>query len=210
MMKGNPYGGRRLLYRKVVRRLERDSEKTLHLGSRVGCNPGVDLTAYAKGVCAVLAAVAPGLAAQGGAASRGESRADYEIHAHLDGPTKVLSGLVTVSWSNGSADQVRDAWFHLYLNAFSNNRSTHLTEAKGEMRGQEIKDGWGWSRVTSVYSIDPASGERHDLLSSFRYRRPDDGNEEDRTVFSVDLPAAVPPGGRLVLEVGWESQLPRV
>jgi hypothetical protein len=203
-------GGRRLIYRKVPDPLERDSKKTLHLQGGVVCNPGVNLTAYAKGVCAAVGALAPGLSAAPAQAAPQGSRADYEIHAHLDGPTKVLSGLETLSWTNGTADPVRDAWFHLYLNAFSNNRSTHLTEAKGELRGKPLEDGWGWSRVTTIYAVDPVSGERRDLLPTFQYRRPDDGNEEDRTVFSVDLPAAVPPGGRLVLEIGWESQLPKV
>src|SRR5262249_12518893 len=41
-------------------------------------------------------------------------------------------------------------------------------------------------------------------------RRPDDARDEDRTVFSVDLPEAVPPGGSVQVQVEWESQLPRV
>jgi hypothetical protein len=137
------------------------------------------------------------------------NRADYEIRARLEGSTKVLSGRETVSWTNHSQVAALDAWFHLYLNAFSNNRSTHLTQARGDLRGTKIEDGWGWSRVTAIRAR-LADGGRSDLLPSFRYRRPDDGNEEDRTVFSVDLPAPVAPGDTLVLEIEWEAQLPRV
>jgi aminopeptidase N len=151
-----------------------------------------------------------GLAAHAGTPAQGEGRADYDIRARLEGPTKTITGRETISWTNGSGEEVRDAWFHLYLNAFSNNRSTHLQEAKGKLRDHAVEDGWGWSRVTSIEAVDRGTGTRHDLLPSFRYRRPDDGNEEDRTVFSVDLPAPVRPGGELTLEVGWEAQLPRV
>ncbi|MEM7306781.1 MAG: M1 family metallopeptidase [Planctomycetota bacterium] len=131
------------------------------------------------------------------------------LSAQLDGETKVLTGQASVSWTNRSNDEVADAWFHLYWNAFANNRSTHLTESKGMLRDHEIEEGWGWSRVTSVAAVD-ASGTRVDLMPTFRYRRPDDGNEEDRTVFSVDLPAAVAPGASFTLELEWESQIPRV
>jgi hypothetical protein len=151
-----------------------------------------------------------GLAAQAQNPAPGEGRADYEIRARLEGPEKKLAGRETIAWHNASGEEVRDAWFHLYHNAFSNNRSTHLQETKGKLRDHEVEDGWGWSRVTSIEAVDPVTGARHDLLPTFRYRRPDDGNEEDRTVFSVDLPSAVPPGGTLALEVAWESQLPRV
>ena len=139
-----------------------------------------------------------------------ENSVDYRISARLDGDTKIITGTETVSWINGSGESVLDAWFHLYLNAFSNNRSTHLTEAKGTLRDHELSEGWGWSRITSVSAVDPATGGRIDLMPSFRYERPDDGNADDRTVFAVDLPAAVEPGGALELQVAWEAQLPRV
>jgi hypothetical protein len=183
----------------------------------------VDLTSCRLWVCAGLAGIAA--AATGGVghawhqARVAENRVDYDIRARLEGETKVLTGRETIAWTNGGPDAVGDAWFHLYLNAFSNNRSTHLVEAKGELRDHAVEDGWGWSRVTAIRALDPGGGEPVNLMPSFRYRHPDEADEagaggaraaEDRTVFSVELPRAVAPGETLRLEVEWESQLPRV
>jgi len=146
------------------------------------------------------------LNAQGEKAS---CRADYTIEARLDGETKQLSGELWLDWSNRSADTVQDLRFHLYLNAFSNNRSTHLHESQGELRGVKVKEGWGWSQVTEIGVLD-ASGQEQDVSPSFNYVQPDDGREDDRTVFSVDLPSPVPPGGQARIHIKWNSQLPRV
>src|SRR4030095_9002227 len=81
---------------------------------------------------------------------RPSSRADYRIVAHLDGDTKRIQGDLELRWTNASNDPVRDLWFHLYLNAFSNNRSTHLVESDGKLRGKAVEDGWGWSRVSEI------------------------------------------------------------
>ncbi len=132
------------------------------------------------------------------------SRADYTIWARVEPSERTLTGRETVRWLNRSDDRVAEAWFHLHHNAFSNTHSTHLWEAGGKLRGHEMKSGWGWQRITSL-----RVGE-HELVDSIVYRAPDDGRVEDRTVFSVDLPEVIPPGGALTLEIEWEAQLPRV
>lgn len=160
------------------------------------------LPAAAAGfVCAAGLALASQAPAQ---VERGGNRVDYRIEARLEDPTKRLSGSLVVRFENRTAVPVRDAWFHLYLNAFSNTRSTHLIESKGSLRGSSPDDEWGWQRVTSV-----TVGDR-ELRDTLRFRHPDDENADDRTVFSVDLPTAVEPGGSVELSVRWESQLPRI
>jgi hypothetical protein len=157
----------------------------------------------------LLAALAPGV----GNAFQGESarcRTDYRIEARLDGETKRITGTLEVDWSNESGEEVDDLWFHLYLNAFSNNRSTHLQEARGEPRGFVLEDGWGWSQVRSIEVAGQGDGGWQDVFPTMRYRRPDDDRLEDRTVFSVDLPRPVPSGSKLTVRIAWESQLPRV
>jgi len=140
----------------------------------------------------------------------GASRTDYRIAARLDGETKKVTGTLELRWTNRSGEAVSDLWFHLYLNAFSNNRSTHMIESDGKLRDEPMTDGWGWSRVVSARVAGAENGGFQDLMPSFRYRRPDDGNEEDRTVFSLDLPRAVQAGESVRVEIKWESQLPRV
>ena len=141
------------------------------------------------------------------------NRVDYVIDARLDGETeepKRVSGVLRLDWTNGSGEAVSDLWFHLYLNAFSNNRSTHLAEERGRLRGRPIRDGWGWSEVKAVRVSNPGDGGFVDVFPSFQYRRPDDGNPDDRTVFSVDAPQPIQPGAKVTVEIEWESQLPRL
>ena len=163
-----------------------------------------------------LAVAAFGLLAAAAAAPQGAgdpppgNRADYRIEARLDGETsdpKTLSGTLELDWTNHSGEAVSDLWFHLYLNAFSNNRSTHLLEADGKLRDKKLEDGWGWSRVTAV-RVARDGGAFHDVFPTFRYRRPDDDNKDDRTVFSVDLPFQVADGESVHVAIEWESQLP--
>jgi hypothetical protein len=151
----------------------------------------------------LAAALCFALAPAAAVAAFGENRVDYAITARIDDPAKHLDGSLVVQWTNGSSVPARDLWFHLYLNAFANNRSTHMVEAKGALRGVDFKEGWGWQRVTSVR----AGGE--DLTASFRYRQPDDHDADDMTVASVELPKPVAPGETIDVEVRWESQLPR-
>lgn len=141
---------------------------------------------------------------EGPHAERGGNRVDYRIRARLEDPAKRLEGALTVRFENRTDAPAHDAWFHLYLNAFSNTRSTHLVESKGALRGNTIEDEWGWQRVTRV-----ALGDR-ELTDTLRFRQPDDDNEADRTVFSVELPEPVAPGAAVELTIEWESQLPRV
>ena len=141
------------------------------------------------------------------------NRVDYVIHAKMEGEAdtpKLVFGDLRATWTNGSADAVTDLWFHLYLNAFSNNRSTHFQESRGELRGEPIEDGWGWSRVKEARVWFEGATAADDVIHTFRYRQPDDGRPEDRTVFSLDLPRAVAPGETIAVEIVWESQLPRV
>jgi len=155
-------------------------------------------------------AAGPGSPAPAARQESPSGRADYTIKARLEGETKRLSGALELRWINKSGEAVPDLWFHLYLNAFSNNRSTHLVESGGKLRGHTVEQGWGWSRVTAVRVEGALAGGPVDVLQSLRYRRPEGTSEEDRTVFSVDLPQPVAPGEALRIVVEWEAQLPRV
>src|SRR5688500_8800206 len=124
--------------------------------------------------------------------------ASYDIEARLDADTKTVSATARIVWNNPSpADTVPDLWFHLYLNAFRDRDSTFWRESHGQLRGMTMPtDGWGSSDVTALRLADGT-----DLLPTLTYAAPDDGNAKDRTVARVVLPNAVPPGGRVELDV---------
>ena len=138
-----------------------------------------------------------------------DNQVHYEIDARLEDGSFILHGSERITWTNGTADEVGDLWFHTYLNAFSNTASTHLTESGGRAKGgQKVEWEWGWCKVDHVELLDPAGDV--ELTPSLAWRTPDDENTEDRTVFSVDLPRPVGPGETITLRVEWESKLPRV
>ncbi len=141
---------------------------------------------------------------------------DYEIDARLDPSTHQLTGQETITWRNRSAEPQSTLWFHLYWNAFKNDRSTFYREAKamGGVRDEDAsspsfpereKDEWGYSNV-KVLRVKGGA----DLLPTLRFEHPDDDNTEDQTVFTVTLPEPVPPGGRVTLELHWEARVPLV
>lgn len=132
------------------------------------------------------------------------NRVDYTIEARVDTEAMRLAGRETVRFENLTDQPTSELWFHLYWNAFANNRSTHLTESDGRLRGVAIENGWGWQRLSSVR----VGGE--ELLARVSYEQPDDGNADDRTVFRVPLGRAVEPGQSLQIEIDWEAQIPRV
>jgi len=131
---------------------------------------------------------------------------DYQISVRLDPETKRLAGRERIVWRNPSGDTVPDLWFHLYLNAFRNTLSTFYRESGGQLRNDAMTEGsWGWIDVTALRLADGT-----DLLPSLTFEHPDDDNADDRTVARVELPAPVPPGASVELEIEFTAQLPQV
>jgi hypothetical protein len=131
---------------------------------------------------------------------------DYRIAVRLDAEKKQLAGQQRLTWRNPSQDAVSDLWFHLYLNAFKNTKSTFFRESGGQLRRDRMEgDGWGWIDVTSI-----AIAGGPDLKGASRFEAPDDGNADDQTVMKVTLPAPVGPGASITLDIGFAAQLPRV
>jgi hypothetical protein len=131
---------------------------------------------------------------------------DYAIDVRLDAESKSITGRERLTWNNPSNDTVGELWFHLYLNAFRNNRSTFFRESGGQLRGDRMPDaGWGWTTVRRMTLADGT-----DLTSRIRFEHPDDDNADDRTVIRVPLPKAVGPRRSISLVIEWVAQLPRV
>ncbi|MDQ1348673.1 MAG: hypothetical protein QG573_2049 [Acidobacteriota bacterium] len=133
----------------------------------------------------------------------------YDIAVTLDTEKKEITGRQRIVWKNPAsdpADAVSDLWFHLYWNAFRNNRSTFYRESGGQLRNDAVEeDGWGWTEITA---LKLASGE--DLLPTLTFEQPDDDNAEDRTVARVLLPSPLPPGGEVTIDVEFHARLPKV
>ncbi len=131
---------------------------------------------------------------------------DYDIAVSLDPDTKLFDGRETLRWTNPADVAVTELKFHLYWNAFRNNRSTFMRESGGQLRGDraDLGEGWGSIDVTSL------RWDGQDLTRRLRFESPDDGNPDDRTVLSVSLPRAAAPGETASLEIGWRAKAPEL
>ncbi|QJW88560.1 M1 family metallopeptidase [Spirosoma taeanense] len=138
--------------------------------------------------------------------------ANYRIDVTLDPATKKLVGDETLTWRNPSDDVIRELQFHLYLNAFRNEKTTFMRESGGQLRGDVIDR----NATENPYgSIDILSMKRHATSGAseslaYQFIQPDDRNKDDRTVIRVPLSKPVGPGETIVLEIQFRAKLPQI
>jgi hypothetical protein len=131
----------------------------------------------------------------------------YEIAATLDPKSHTLDGNEKLTWRNRSDRAVSAVYLHLYLNAFEGPGSTFFTESRQnalEFRSNvHTEDGeWGHIALQKV--------EQNGVKVPWRFVHPDGGPETDHTVVRLDLPAPVPAGASVTLDIAFHDQFPRV
>jgi hypothetical protein len=131
----------------------------------------------------------------------------YRINATLDPVKHVVDGKEQLTWRNRSTVPVKSVYLHMYMNAFESNDSTFFTEKRLTGRsfpsGAEIHDGeWGHIALRTVTQAG--------AKATWSYVQPDGGTARDHTVLKLDLPAPVAPGASTLLDIDFQTQLPRV
>ncbi|MFQ6109979.1 MAG: M1 family aminopeptidase [Candidatus Aminicenantales bacterium] len=121
----------------------------------------------------------------------------------------MLYGREDIIWFNRTQDEVHDMWFHLYFNAFKNEKSAMIKESKEEAIGAlgvKIEKGeWGWMDVTSIKLADG-----RDLKPTLEYVAQDQPlHPEDQTVMRVLFPEAVKPGESIHLKLEFKAKIPK-
>lgn len=148
-----------------------------------------------------------------------ETVVNYRIAARLDPQTHRIEGEQTLRWRNRSDLAVEVVYFHAYLNAFSDQHSTFMTEAEhfGEAI-QLLPNERGYLCLRQISQIVPTDTTEASLLSSpcvdgpndnLRYVQSDGGPKTDRTVFALKLAHPVPAGQSTELKMRFVSQLPK-
>ena len=66
--------------------------------------------------------------------------ANYEIDVKLDPTSKMLEARQTITWRNIQDQPTDELWFHIYWNAWKNNRSTWLLESRLRGRGDRTAE----------------------------------------------------------------------
>jgi hypothetical protein len=125
----------------------------------------------------------------------------YTIDARLDTDEKAVYASMEAFWVNHSSDIVRDVQLHMYMNAFSSDRSTFLKKS-GIGPAKDSSD-YGYIKLLE-FRIDDGA----DLLPLSSFISPDDGNPDDKTVLKVLLPSPVLPGDTLFIYSEFETRLP--
>ncbi len=137
--------------------------------------------------------------------------ANYTMNVKLNTENNMITATEILSWTNNTESSTRELWFHLYWNAFQNNMSTYLTEAA--RRGRSIsgfnEEDWGHCRVESIKIVRNPYFTDFDLMPFTEFQSPDDENLFDQTVFSVTLPREMGPGQTILLQIEFESKVPR-
>ncbi|MFQ3580867.1 MAG: M1 family metallopeptidase [Chloracidobacterium sp.] len=136
-----------------------------------------------------------------------DRRVRYQIEAILDTENKEIRGRERLVWRNPASHAVPDLQFHLYLNAFRDERSSFRRGSDGgQLRGDRMDA--QFPGAIDLLSMRLSDGT--DLLPAGEFIHPDDDNAEDRTVWRVVLPQPVPPNGTIALDIEFLAKLPRV
>ena len=135
-----------------------------------------------------------------------ERTASYVLEARYDPAKRHVTGTARLTWTNRSDVPQRTLWFHAYWNGFKASDSTFSREETAHSgTGSYGSRDWGWTELRSARLSDGT-----DVRPTLRWEQPDDGNAGDHTVFTLTLPAPVPPHGQVTLDLAWEARVPKL
>lgn len=150
--------------------------------------------------------------AAAGAQALSPRNANYTIDVKLDTRARTLTARETLVWTNITTTSTSELQFHLYYNAWRNDDSTWMREHKlitwWAAAGARRSGDYAAIDISSLRLTGGALAPV-DLTAQMRFIAPDDGNEDDRTVMAVTLPAAVGPGQTITLDITFTAKIPR-
>jgi hypothetical protein len=131
--------------------------------------------------------------------------ASYTLRARLDEKQHRVFGGGTIRFVNDSRVPLERLFFHLYLNAFKNDRTLFLRSPFSAGRSGQGAREYGYIDVKRLTAADYPGV---DLWKGRALHSP--GDPEDETDIEVPLPSPLAPGAVLSLEVEFESKLPQI
>src|SRR5579871_3683960 len=135
--------------------------------------------------------------------------ASYTIDVRLDPATRTITGSEVVTWRNITSKPAASLRFHLYWNAWRDDRSSWQRErALVRPLRRDVPDS-DRGRIDIVSMRSSSGGTPVDLTNRLTFIAPDDGNAEDRTVIEAPLDEPAPPGATLRIELAWTAHVPR-
>jgi len=131
--------------------------------------------------------------------------ASYTIEAKLDAERHYITAHETIRFVNRSSVALNELWFHLYLNAFKNDKTLFLRSPFGAGRSGDKAKEYGYVDVKKLTIV---GADAQDLWANRDRHSPND--PEDETDIRVPLPSPLEPGKTLELALEFEDQLPEL
>ncbi len=131
--------------------------------------------------------------------------ASYDIDAKLDTNLHRITAHETIHFVNRSSATLNELWFHLYLNAFKNDKTLFLRSPFGAGRSGDKAHEYGY---VDVKKLSIVGGDGADLWPNRDRHSPND--PDDETDLRLPLPSPLVPGASLSLELTFEDQLPEI
>lgn len=132
----------------------------------------------------------------------------YNIDLILDVEKKQVQAQQQLTFTNPSSDTIWTMPFHMYYNAFKNNKTTFASEANhimGSKSQEDIEQGiWSWIKVLNI--VDE---QGNNLTDSLHFVAVDDGNPNDHSVLELRLKEPILPYQAYNLNMEWISQIPK-
>ncbi|RYZ22931.1 MAG: M1 family peptidase [Chitinophagaceae bacterium] len=131
-------------------------------------------------------------------AQRWQQRVDHRIDVQLDAAARTLDGFERITYFNRSPDTLRAIWFHLWPNAYKNDRTAYVE--------QQLRNG-----DTRAYFSDEAERgyiNRLDFRVNGQVARTED-HPQHIDIVRLLLPAPLAPGDSALITTPFHVKLPR-
>jgi hypothetical protein len=138
--------------------------------------------------------------------------ASYDMDVRLEEDAHLLHGEQVLHWRNDTPHSTSELRYHLYYNAWRNDRASFLRQIDGRSdrdAGNVRDDEWAYCDVHTIELVDEDGDVLADLGSGREFISPDDDNPDDRTVLRVPLSQPVDPGQTVHVKLTWTSKVPR-
>ncbi len=144
----------------------------------------------------------------------------YDITARLEPRSKRIKGRLRVRFANRTRAPLSELRLHLYLNAFSSDKTRFARSSGGSHRGRRAGEG-GWIRVETPQLDDRNSEHAQPTKLTSRLTKRQTSRLTtalsakrlyDGTVLALRLPAgrAIAPGSVAALSLAFEAKLPKI
>ncbi len=146
---------------------------------------------------------------------RSERVVHYRMDVRLEEDGHTIRGHLAVRWRNRGDRPTDELYWHVYNNAWEHPDTVWLREGRrfGFLRGEDERPRvWGSTEVRDVAVRLHGAGDEDEAVPvawQWVSQPGDDPDRPDRTVARVALPAAVPPGGEVEVELDFVTVLPQ-